>query len=285
MPDYPATSTHDPSLKDLLTDIWAARWFVIVFALFAMAAAFAFVHQTPGYYRASMVIGPALAPPDTVSAHTARTQDDSFTSPASFLRHNQRDQRRDSFTRLEIVLKGQAVAEQLARRPDIKKGVRLDSWNHDKKHNQLRADDLREYLTKTLDIQPISDTSMLRLVYSHPSADFAGEFLKQVFTFADTHIKTQDRADIASRVQHLESSLKNAHNTEVRRALAFLLTLEDQRLMLVSSRGQYAGQIVDPVSLSPDPIWPRLSVFVAFALIVGSFFGYAVFAVWRAVRS
>ena len=267
---------HDPSLKDILLDIAQARWSVLLMCIFTIITSVAFTHFATPYYRSSVVIGPSESPMDAVSRQNLDSALGPVYSPAEFLRLSRQEDRQDRFTRLEVLITGQAVAQALIQDPKIINGVLRDRFMHRDNHENISAALMDEYLDRNLSIRLVGDTSLRRLVYDHPEPEFGQYFIQKAFLQANQHIQNQDTENIQRRIEHLIKSLNMASNPDQKNALAFLLTLEEQRLMLASSNTGYAAQIVDPFMTTEKPVWPRPFLFLACAILVGILFGYII---------
>lgn len=276
--------TNDPTLKDLFTDMWKARWYVLICLIFFISACVAFIANAPGYYRVSMLIGPSQSPLETVSPQRLQAHGGALLSPADFLQVAHKDVRRDSFTRLETILKGSAVAQSLANQQSVIDGIQNDYWARISDRHDMNVSNLREYLETTIRIRRVSDTSLRKIIYHSPDKEFGSLFLKKIVEAANDHIKNQDKSDITNRISHLIDALQKTSNPSQKKALAFLLTLEEQRLMLTSSEKAYAAQIIDPPAVSSKPVWPNTSLFLAVATITGILIGYIAFITVRLVK-
>lgn len=275
----------DWTLPDLLKDIWAGRLFIGIALVLSLTGALLFYAMMPGYYRLSVIISPALKPLEAISAQNTQDYSQNYYAPAAFLKNNQRDNRRDKFTRLVIILDGQAVAQNIAKTPDIQEGLHLDRWQFPDTQNINSAARIKTYLDQALDIRKIGDTSMRRLIYHSPSPEFGQLFLQRIIRFADDHIKARDKKDMLARINYLKQALKQTANAEQRKAIASLLTLQEQRLTLLETDQFYAAQILDPPSSSPKPVWPSLWVLLSFAILGSIAAGYISYVIWRGFRS
>ena len=274
----------DPTLADLFKDMWRGRWFILTGIIFWTALAAGFVVKTPGYYRAEMNIGPVSGSLETVTPQAPVARDGQVVSPARFIQNYDTAKAPDQFARIEALLTGRAVAQALAQDPEISKIINKDGWTRPLPKAPLSADIIDAYLDRAIDISFVREKRFRKLTYHHIDRKAAGQFLETIFKAADNRVKFLDRQDIKSRIAHLKNALEQSANPDQRRALAFLLTLEEQKHMLLSSENGYAAKIIDPPSLSLRPVWPKLSLFVPGGILIGIIFGYIVFVIIKAYR-
>ena len=274
---------EEPTLRDLLYDLWRARWSVLLTTLALLCASFAFCMNATPYYRAAMIIAPAQPHLDTVSPQRIDSSG-GVLSPAGILQSTKEDGRRDSFTRLEAILTGTAVSSILSDTPQIVRHLKQDHWRFLSDPGAKTHIWINEYLSRAMSIRHVGNTGLRKLVYSHPDPQFARDFLRAVFSAADNTIRKQDITDLKRRVLYLKNTLKTTENPDQKKALTLLLTLQEQKLMLASAQDSYAGKILDPPSISSKPTWPRLPIFVAFSILLGILGGYLFYIIIRSLR-
>lgn len=283
-PQVPSLS--EPNLGDLLRDIWSGRWFVMAGIFICMIAGYWFVSSTPAYYRATMVIGPVTSPLDTVSSQGRETNGQLILSPARFLHQRNEHQTQDNFIKIETLLTGRAVAQAVHNNSEITTLIRQDRFTYgpEDKTTPISVEKIDDYLNKAIKIRKIGDNAMREIIYHHPNPTQAGRLITEIFHIATNYVRSQDRNQMTQRRAHLIESLRTAHNPDQKTAIAFLLSLEEQRLTLSADELPYAAQIIDPPSLSPRPVWPKLPIFLACGFLFGGFLGYTLFAIIRAIR-
>jgi len=266
------TISHDATLADLLKDIWAAKFHMMVYAAIAIIMAFFIILASTPLYRASMIVAPAdgYALGDYASS---MSEGDSLTIP--FWRPREADGISTDFHRFVYTIKGTAVAAILLKDAGVLSGIARDgTWSS--KSDTWSAEALADYLTRHIRVEHLGATPLRRISYNHPDPVFAAAFLRKIHLVSDQLIRRDRRRQSESRIKYLESTLQKTVNPDHRKGIADLLMQQEHIQMLANLDEPYAAIVVEPPASTPRPVWPaKALLFAAFAL-VGAAIGYFV---------
>lgn len=255
------------TLPDVLAALKRAKFFLATGVLAGVCGAMIFLSAAVPSYRAQMIAGPT----QTLEAAGERALPESPSLNDL------------GFTRFETIITGISVASALLKDTKIFQGLQRDPRGGIFEPDQeWTPEKLSEYLKRRIRIEPIGDTKLRRLVYYHPSADFAVYMLGRIHRAADVIIREDARVQAAQRVGYLRKTSAEISNPEHRRALTDLLVQQERLLMLASIDQPFAAAIVEPPSASARPRWPDKSLALAAFAVAGALAGFVVYGL-RAV--
>lgn len=269
----------EQTLADLLSDLWAARRYVFIFAAsFAVIAFFVALLSTP-LYRGSMIVAPADG--YALGDYASKVSDgDSMNLP--FWRPHDQEGISTDFYRFMYTIQGNAVAAILLKDESVLSGIARDgSWS--KKADEWNAEELAEYLAKHIKIEHLGTTPLRRISYKHPDAAFAAAFLRKVHLVSDQLIRRDRRRQSESRINYLTATLQKTVNPDHRKGITDLLMQQEHIQMLANLDEPYAAIVVEPPSSTPKPVWPDKFLLYAVFALVGAGIGYLVWTM-RHVR-
>jgi len=270
-------NSKEPTLADLLKDIWAAKVSMLIYAACFALIAFVIILLSTPLYRASMIVAPAdgYGLGDYASSVT---QGESLQIP--FWRPREADGVSTDFHRFVFTVKGTAVAAILLKDASVLSGIAKDgSWRPHK--SEQSAEDLSDYLTRKIRVENLGATPLRRLSYYHPDPVFAAAFLRKIHLVADQLIRRDRRRQSESRIKYLNDTLQKTINPEHRRGIANLLMQQEHIQMLANLDEPYAAIVVEAPSSTPKPVWPAKTLLVLVFALIGAGFGYTV----RALRN
>lgn len=261
----------EPTIADLLKDMWSARISILVFALFFTVIAVLIIMASTPLYRASMIIAPAdgYALGDYASS---QTDGEALTIP--FWRPREADGVSTDFHRFVYTIQGSAVAAILMKDPAVLAGIAKDgSWSS--KADGWTAEELADYLARHVKVEHLGATPLRKITYKHPDAAFAAAFLRKIHLVADQMIRRDRRRQSESRIAYLENALQNTANPDHRRGITNLLMQQEHVRMLANLDEPYAAIVVEPPASSPKPVWPDKILLLAVFALFGGALGYA----------
>lgn len=269
----------DPTLADLIKNIWVAKYSVAVGAvLFLIIASFIILLSTP-LYRATIIVAPAdgYALGDYASS-VAEGQ--SMQIP--FWRPREADGVSTDFHRFVFTAKGPSVAAILLKDSSVLSGIARDgSWSS--AADKWTPEELADYLERKIKIEHLGATPLRRLSYHHPDPAFASDFLRKVHLVADQLIRRDRRRQSEARIKYLQGTLQKTLNPDHRRGIADLLMQQEHIQMLANLDEPYAAIVVEPPSSSPKPVWPQKMLVLLIFAFVGAGTGYTLHVI-RHVR-
>lgn len=264
--------SSEPTLADLLKDVWQAKIHMLVFAAAFLVMAFLIVIVSTPLYRGSMIVAPADG--YALGDYASSVSDgDSMNIP--FWRPREASGVSTDFYRFIYTMKGPAAAAILLKDNAVLAGIAKDgSWASHADH--WTAAELSDYLERHIRIQNLGATPLRKISYDHPDPVFAALFLHKLHLVADQLIRRDRRRQSESRIGYLETTLQKTANPEHRRGIANLLMQQEHIQMLANLDEPYAAIIVEPPSSTPKPVWPdKILLFGVFAMI-GAMVGYIV---------
>ncbi len=269
----------EPTLADLLHDVWAAKFHMVFYAgIFTLAAFCIILFSTP-LYKASMIIAPAdgYALGDYASSVT---EGKSLEIP--FWRPREADGVSTDFHRFVFTVKGTSVAAILLKDSAVLSGIAKDgSWSS--KADKWTAEELADYLYRKIKVEHLGTTPLRRLSYNHPDPLFASAFLRKIHLVSDQLIRRERRRQSDARIKYLQATLQKTVNPDHRRGITDLLMQQEHIQMLANLDEPYAAIVVEPPSSMPKPVWPNKTMILAVFLIFGAGVGFATWTI-RHVR-
>jgi len=271
------SQSTDISLLDLIQFIWAAKKSILLYAFISLLGAILFISLAQPYYKAEMIIAPA-SPMNSSQLSSLLANDNLFAIRHLLQGHSNTNE----FQSFEHILYGQEIAKILIQNEEIRKGVTIDQ-NYGafglgtfKELGKLTPAILSEYLSTTIKIQPIANTSFKRLSYKHPNPQFATFMLQELHRITDQKLRNKTNQNAAIRVEYLQNAILNTKNPEHRRALTTLLMEQERLKMLSSIKQSYAAAIIEPAASSAKPQWPCRSLILSLLTLCGAIIGFIV---------
>ncbi len=268
------------TLADLLVALWRGRYFVLAGAALGLVCALAFFATAVPRYKAVMLVGPesGLAAPRTLEVATP----DGAPSLSSSVSEEE-----SRFVRFESVLRGATVAAALSTDKEIFDKFQKDPlWPRGEKADtpEEKAALLSRYLQERVAIQPVGETALRRLVYTHPDRAFAVRALRALSEAADDAIRRDDNRKLTAQEGWLIAALDRITHPDHRKALTVLLMRQEQKRMLLAVDAPFAAAVIEPASSDVRAAWPRKRLLFPAFILAGAFLGYVVFGVRCAFR-
>lgn len=260
------TDNQDVSLKDLFCQIYRAKFYIIAAIILCVFTAFLFIAQAVPKYKATMIVAPADG--YALGDYASKIEYDRMAT-LPFWRPKDQEGASTDFYRFTYTLRGVASSEILMKDENLITGI-----NKNLKDKIKTPEELSEYLSKNLRIDPLGATPLRKLTYYHPDPEFASALLRKIHLVADQMIRRDRRKQSQSRIEYLENSLSKTANPDHRKGITNLLMQQEHVKMLADLDEAYAAIIVEPASASPKPAWPNKPLFYAVAVFIGFFFGF-----------
>ena len=115
------------------------------------------------------------------------------------------------------------------------------------------------------------DTGLVTLSIDWHDPALAARWAGQLVELADDEMRRAAIQEAESSLAFLRKQLGETDLVELREAIFSLMESETKRIMLASSRPDYAFRIIDPprVARKDDPVWPSVPLILVGALLVG----------------
>ena len=269
----------EPTLADLLVDLWHVRVWLLVGAFIGAVCAFIFISSAIPQYKTSMIIGPAerhsstdfkaLLPEN--SGFAVQYLVDSFGKADS-----------SDFIRFENILREQSVAAALHADAASRNIIQADrSFSFSAVPATDSAADIALYLQQGLNIEPVGSSPLKKVILYHPDAEDAVALLRQLVLIADNLIKADAQDSARKRTAYLKEELSTALHPDHRQALTTLLMKQEHLQMILAMEEPFAAVMVEPPSASARPVWPRTSLYVSVILLISVMLAYLASLVYR----
>lgn len=257
----------NPDLVDVLMFLWRHRRAVSAGGVAGMILAGAMLFLAIPHYRVSMIVGPATDLSSSGLAAFGEGLD--VSSPLVSVRGSGSES--PDFIRFERTLTGPAVAQTLFQDPKIREGLaRGGRFHFLPVASPATPEALSDLLSRTIFIESVGLTPLRRLVYSHPDPAFALYLIGTLHRTADARIRVDAKLRSAKRIAFLESRMEKIRHPDQLRALATLLTDQEQISMIAAMDEPYAAAVIEPASASPRSSWPPRSLVFAVFLALGA---------------
>lgn len=266
-----AVPSGEKNLFDVLRDLWRARLAMAVCGFAGFVLALTFITLARPYFRAEMVVAPA-------SPIAGQGGFQLSSLPDRTLWQSQSVQNYPDFLRFENKFSAPTVAGLLLEDERVKSGLPSDrAFDFLEPERVWTAETLALYLARRVTLEPVGNTPLRRLVYSHPDRDFAVYMLERIHHITDTLIRQNIRLETQERIEYLQQALGRTANPDHRRALADLLMEQERLRMMVSMDQPYAASIVEPPSAGVKPAWPDARLIFPAFILVGGFLGFLIY--------
>lgn len=262
----------EKTFADILDDIWHAKWVMLLCAVVGLGLALAWVMLATPYYKAEMIVSPAN-PMNGSEISPPTAGDDLFA--LRYLVQRMGVSNSSDFQYFENIFNGPQVAARLMQDPQIVNGIMQDvPFSFLPVRQSWQPEDVAAYFTRHIEIEPVSNSALRRLVYKHPDRGFAVYTLGRMHDIADSLIRERIRSEASERIAYLNDAIAKTNNPDHRRALTTLLLEQERLRMLVSIDQAYAATVVEPASAGTRPVWPDGVFLVAVFMLVGAFIGF-----------
>ncbi len=266
-----ADVTAEKTIFDVLRDVWVAKLYIFAFVVIALIIAFVFTSFAKDFYRAEMILAPAV--PLGQGMHGGAS-----IGEGSIQTQNEELQSSSAFLQFENIFDGVSVASYLIKDPKIVSALEADqAFEFSKSRKDWTTDSLAVYLKKRIKLEPVSGTPLRRLRYLHAQKDMAVYMINRVHDVADEIIRARILKQVVERIDYLHAAMARTTNPDHRRSLTDLLMEQERIRMMVSLDQSFAATIIEPAAAAAKPSWPDpYMVYVVF-VFAGAFLGFVVY--------
>lgn len=265
----------EPTLVDLLKDIWAAKIFVVLGCVVGGLCVFGFMQVVTPEYKARMIIAPADG--YALGDYASSLNYERMTA-LPFWRPSDPEGVSTDYYRFIHTLRGPSVAGILLKDAGVIGGIQADI------EGALSAEALADYLTKHIRVEQLGATPLRQLVFYHPDKEFAAAFLRKLHLVADQLIRRDRKMTSRNRIDYLEAALQTTRDPDHRKIITNLLMQQEHVQMLANLDEAYAAIVVEPAATGAKPDWPNPVLFYPAGILVGAFFGFLLSLMIRAQR-
>ena len=279
----PSLSMRDADAMDMVRWAWLDRRVIIKGGLGGLVASILFVLMAVPHYRATMLIAPVTrsATTDLSGPLPENAGYGTEYMLKSFAAGDTAD-----FTSFEQILRQPRVAGILLQDAAVRQGVLQDRSFRLSRHTTLRdAQDLAGYLQDHITIEPVGSTPLRRVSYDHPDRVFAETMLQKIYDAADRMMRDDMRLRADKRIAWLQGTIATTQNPDDQRAMAALLTAQQQMRLALTMDEPYAARMTEPPSAGSRRVWPRAPLIVPVFVFAGAILGAIVAAGRRAAAA
>lgn len=253
------------TLQDILSDFWQAKFYMLAGGLICCLLAFIYILQATPKYKATMIVAPADG--YALGDYASKIEYDRIAA-LPFWRPTDQEGASTDFYRFIYTLRGPASSNILIKDTHLMTGL-----NKTRKDKIQTPEELSEYLSKTLRVDPLGATPLRKIIYHHQDPEFASALLRKIHLVADQMIRRDRRRQSQSRIEYLENSLKGTVNPDHRKGITNLLMQQEHIKMLADLDEAYAAIVVEPASATSKAVWPHKPLIFFIAVAIGAGLG------------
>ena len=271
----PGQRPPEPTLGDVLADLWHARRAVFKGAAAGVVLAFVLILLSVPAYRAQILLSPASTM-NGAEQSSLMANDNLYALRYVLQRVGVGS---SDFTRFESTYAGPSVARLLLADPKIAAGLRHDrAFRWDRGRRFADPARLADYLSHRVRLESVGTGGLKRLTYWHADPAFAAYFVGRVHAATDLIIRNAIRNDASQRVDYLSRAIDGTMNPENRKALTTLLMEQERLRMLASIDQPYAAAVIEPPAAAFRSGWPDRALWLVFGALIGALAGYVLHA-------
>lgn len=273
------SSTYEPTLGDVLRDLWRARFYLLAGVVIGLTGASLFLAAAVPQHRATMLVAPTTRS-GTPDISALFPNNASFAMEYVMQSFGPGDS--SDFMRFETILREASIADRLLRDEKIRTGLaKAQHYKFSAVADTDNSSKLAAWLQKNIAVEPVGQTRLKRVSLLHPDPAFAVYMLQQMYGITDGMIRAELEDKTAKRINYLTGELDKISNPEHRRILTKLLMDQEQINMILAVNEPYAAAIAEPPAAAPKPTWPRKSLVLPAFVFTGFFAGYIVYMLRR----
>lgn len=271
---------RDPTLAELLADVWAARLFLLAGGLIGLVGAGCFLAAAIPQYRAAMLIAPAErgAGPDIKALLP-----DNSSFAVQYMLNTLGSADSNDFIRFENILREPSVAGRLLADKTVTEGVRdFRRFTFGSKSALPdTAEELAAHFQDRIHIDPVGTTPLRRVVYQHPDPAFAKYLLTRLYQETDQIIKEDIKGKTENRTAYLQSALDTVTHPDHRRALTSLLMEQEHIRMILAMDEPFSAIMAEPAAAGVRPDWPKPALIVPAFVLASLVLAFVLHAIRR----
>lgn len=273
--------SSEPTLADILRDLWRANLYLAAGGVFGFLCAFLFLLMAVPQYRASMLVAPTTRS-GTPDISALFPNNASFAMEYVMQSFGPGDS--SDFMRFEAILREPSVAEKLLSDEKVAVGMRsAKRLIFSQARPPATAAEMALWLQRNLVIEPVSQTRLKRVSLRHPDPDFTVYMLDRIYEAADSLMRKDLAEKTERRIGYLRDTIDKTMHPEHRRVLTQLLMDQEQIGMVLAVGEPFAAQMAEPPAASAEPVWPRRMIVLPVFVLAGMFAGYFAYML-RGVR-
>ncbi len=145
---------------------------------------------------------------------------------------------------------------------------------------------LAQYIAGSIFLVDVAgQSSASRIQYQHPDADFALQFLSNVYQTAEEMLRSQELERISNRASYVRERLASVTISDYRESLIFVLAEQEKKLLELQSGQPYVADVIQPPIVTDQPSSPNILIRLILGAIVGLALGAVLVVIIAFLRS
>lgn len=252
---------------DLWHILWQRKWLIVgITALFA-AAAVAYALLATELYRANVL----LAPTEQKSNPAMGGQLGGLAALAGITLS-----RGDSAEAL-AVLRSREFARDFIQDKQLLPALFPSEWDAANRRwkatDPLEQPDMRDavkiFLETILTVEEDGGTGQVTLSIQWTDPDTAAEWANELVDRLNARMRERDLREAEANIKYLEQQLLSTSMITLQNTIGRLLESELQKAMLARGNEEYSFRVIDPATPPKDRAWPKRTLIVIIATILG----------------
>ena len=275
----------DLGIRELLADVWQAKWIVIAITLVFGIAGFVTGTLLPKHFRAEVLISPVADSP-TAGGGALSALASQYSGLASLAGISLSGHGSNNKEETIAVLQSELITEAYVRANNLLPTLFPESW--DEHANRWKTDDPKKIPTLWMAYQSfrkirevkedrVSGLVTLRITWGDPvtAAKWANDLVKTTNQYLrEKAIKESER-----NIDYLNQEAAKTNIIEARAAIYSILKDEVNKQMIAKGREEYALKILDPARVPERPSTPTALLLaylgIAAGIVISALFVFA----------
>jgi uncharacterized protein involved in exopolysaccharide biosynthesis len=287
-------ASEDTDLAQLLLKLWSHRYLLVCLPVIVVLGAAVYLRFAVPQYTSEMRIAPVSAQQGLSGGALAGLGNLSSLAGISIGKSSSAE----PFELYIEAMTSRGVAERLAVDPVVLRSVFEKEWDAERgawrrppepsgikaalrgliglRTYPWRAPDavrLNEYLKEAVEVTREPKSPIVTASIDHPDPAFGALLLRKIDYAADRMVRERALRQAASYAAYLSRKLQTVQLAEHRQALAEAMSEQERSIMLAGSGVPYAANIIDGPVTSRFPTYPRPSLVLVGAAVVGLVLG------------
>jgi len=129
------------------------------------------------------------------------------------------------------------------------------------------------FRTKVLSITELKEKGTTTVALQWTNPQLVAEWANDYVALANELLRTRALDDSSRAIGYLKVEIQKTDSVEVQRALYNLIESETKTNMLANTRKEYAFTVVDPAVIPEQRVWPKRTLIVVSAGVLGGLLG------------
>lgn len=270
------------SLLDLWTILWRAKWIICGITAMCVIGSVAYVLNATEWYRAEVLLAPA-------EDRSSRNLSGTLGGLASLAGVDAGG--RDSAEAI-AVLRSRDFARAFIEDQKLMPVLFSEAWDPEKRDwitegNTDRPDiraGVKYFSSNILSVSEDRDTGLITLSVQWTDPNLAAQWAMMLVERLNSRMRQQALAEAERNVNYLQAELVKTNVLTLQQSIGRLMETELQKLMLARGSEEFAFRIVDPAQEPRTRFYPRRTLTVLLATLIGGMTAVLVVLIVRTVK-